>query len=29
VAENVIYPTRDIVRLLARQMAEEEQSWQC
>ena len=29
VAENVVPPTRDIVRLLARQMAEEEQSWQC
>jgi galactose-1-phosphate uridylyltransferase len=29
VAESVVPPTRDIVRLLARQMAEEEQSWQC
>jgi galactose-1-phosphate uridylyltransferase len=29
VAENVVPPTRDIVRLLARQMAEEEQAWQC
>ena len=29
VAENVVPPTRDIVRLLARQMVEEEQRWQC
>lgn len=29
VAENVVPPTRDIVRLLARQMAEAEQAWQC
>jgi galactose-1-phosphate uridylyltransferase len=29
VTENVVPPTRDIVRLLARQMAEEEQRWQC
>ncbi len=29
VAENVVPPTRDIVRLLARQMAEVEQRWQC
>jgi len=29
VAENAVPPTRDIVRLLALQMAEEEQRWQC
>jgi galactose-1-phosphate uridylyltransferase len=29
VAENVVPPTRDIVRLLARQMAESEQTWKC
>jgi galactose-1-phosphate uridylyltransferase len=29
VAENVVPPTRDIVRLLARQMAEDEQAWKC
>jgi galactose-1-phosphate uridylyltransferase len=29
VAENVVPPTRDIVRLLARQMAEAEEAWKC
>lgn len=29
VAENVVSPTRDVVRLLALQMAEDEQRWQC
>ena len=29
VAENVVPPTRDIIRVLARQMAESEQAWKC